>query len=221
MLEQSTKPNVGAVGALLLYPNDTIQHAGVLLGVGGIAIHAFEGLPKENQGYKGLVHKVRECSAVTGACMMIKKSLFEEMGGFDENLAYSFNDVDICLRLREKGYLIIYTPHAVLYHHGTSTRPYTEDEKEIVYFVKRWRDIILKGDSYYDQTLSRIKPFEPKGQDEKLVLSDTRLYDESEQRFDKRLGRYVQVSNKVRKKHGTKRLIMEFLRFFKKRALQD
>lgn len=221
MLEHSVKPNVGAVGALLLYPNNTIQHVGVLIGVGGIAIHAFEGLPKENQGYKGLVHQVRECSAVTGACLMIKKSLFEQVGGFDEHFAYSFNDVDICLRLREKGYLIIYTPHAVLYHHGTSTRPYTEDEKEIVYFVKRWHDLILKGDPYYDQTLSRIKPYEQKKEDEKLVLTDTRLIEESEQRFDKRLGRYVKVSNKVRKKHGTRRLVMEFLRFFKKRASKE
>jgi O-antigen biosynthesis protein len=221
MLEHSVKPNVGAVGALLLYPNNTIQHAGVLIGVGGVAIHAFEGLKKENPGYKGLVQQVRECSAVTGACLMIKKSLFEQVGGFDENFAYSFNDVDICLRLREKGYTIIYTPYAVLYHHGTSTRPYTEDEKEIAYFVKRWHDLILKGDPYYDQTLSRVKPYEPKKQDEKLVLTDTRLIEESEQRFDKKLGRYVQVSNKVRKKHGTKRLIMEFVRFFKKRALQE
>lgn len=221
MLEHSVKPNVGAVGALLLYPNNTIQHAGVLIGVGGIAIHAFEGLPKDNPGYKGLVQQVRECSAVTGACLMIKKSLFDQVGGFDEHFAYSFNDVDICLRLREKGYAIIYTPHAVLYHHGTSTRPYTEDEKEIVYFVKRWHDMILKGDPYYDQTLSRIKPYEQKKEDEKIVLTDTRLVEESEQRFDKKLGRYVQASNKVRKKHGTRRLVMEILRFFKKRALQD
>ena len=219
MLEHSVKPGVGAVGALLLYLNDTIQHAGVLIGVGGMAIHAFEGLPKDNAGYRDLVQQVRECSAVTGACLMIKKSLFEQVGGFDEHLAYSFNDVDLCLRLREKGYAIIYTPYAVLYHHGTSTRPYTEDEKEIVYFVKRWHDLILKGDPYYDQNLSRVNPYAPKGKDERLVLTDTRLISESEQRFDKKLGIYVKVSNKVRKKHGTKRLIMEFMRFFKKRAL--
>ena len=221
MLEHSVKPNVGAVGALLLYPNDTIQHAGVLIGVGGIAIHVFEGLPKENQGYKGLVQQVRECSAVTGACMMMKKSLFEQVGGFDEHLAYSFNDVDICLRLREKGYSIIYTPYAVLYHHGTSTRPYTEDEKEIGYFVKHWHDLILKGDPYYDQNLSRIKPFEPKKEDENLVLTDMGLFDKSDQRFDRRIGKYAQVSNKVRKKHGTRRLVIELIRFFKKRVSRN
>ncbi|MDE1828869.1 MAG: glycosyltransferase family 2 protein [Thaumarchaeota archaeon] len=221
MLEYSTKPPVGVVGVLLLYPNDTIQHAGVLIGVGGIAIHAFEDLSKDDQGYKGLVHKVRECSAVTGACMMIKKSIFEEIGGFDENLSYSFNDVDLCLRLREKGYLVIYTPHAMLYHHGTASRPYTEDDNEIRYFVMRWHDLILKGDPYYDENLSRVRPFKPKRKDEKLVLSETRLFDESEQRFDKRIGKYFEISNKVRKKHGTKRLVKEIIRFLKKSTSQE
>jgi len=220
MLEHSIKSNVGAVGALLFYRNDTIQHAGVLIGIGGITSHAFESLPQNAQGYKGLVQTVRECSAVTGACMMIKKNLFEQVGGFDENLAYSFNDVDLCLRLRETGYSIIYTPHAQLYHHGTASRPYTEDNNEIRYFVKRWHDLILKGDPYYDATLSRIRPFEPKTGDEKLILTDTRLFEESEQGFCKRLGKYIEVSNKVRKRHGIGRVIIEFLRFLKKRGLE-
>jgi GT2 family glycosyltransferase len=217
MLEQSIKPEVSAVGALLFYLNDTIQHAGVLIGVGGITSHAFEGLPKTDSGYKGLVQTVRECSAVTGACMMIKKVLFEEVGGFDEKLAYSFNDVDLCLRLREKGYLIIYTPYSRLYHHGTASRPFTEDDEEIRYFVKRWHDLIINGDPYYDQNLSRTKPFEPKRVDEKLVLTDIRLVGESEQGTYKRLGRYAVVSNKIRQCHGTKRVIIELLRFLKKR----
>ena len=219
MLEHSTKTNVGAVGALLFYPNDTIQHAGVLIGIGGITSHAFEGLPRNDQGYKGLVQTVRECSAVTGACLMIKKNLFEKIGKFDESLAYSFNDVDLCLRLRENRYSVIYTPHAQLYHHGTASRPYTEDNNEIRYFVKRWHDLILKGDPYYDTTLSRIRPFELKTRDEKLVLTDIRLYEESEQRFYKRLGKYIEVSNKVRRRHGVGRVLIEFLRFLKKRGL--
>lgn len=220
MLEHSTKPNVGAVGALLFYPNDTIQHAGVLIGIGGITSHAFEGLPRNDQGYKDLVQTVRECSAVTGACLMIKKNIFEKVGGFDENLAYSFNDVDLCLRLREKGYSIIYTPHAQLYHHGTASRPYTEDNNEIRYFIKRWRDMILKGDPYYDPTLSRIRPYKSKTRDEKLILTDTHLFEESEQGFCKRLGKYIKVSNKVRKRHGIGRVIIEFMRFLK-RGLQE
>ena len=217
MLEHSTKPNIGAVGALLFYPNDTIQHAGVLVGVGGITSHAFECLPRNDQGYKGLVQTVRECSAVTGACMMIKKSLFEQVGRFDENLAYSFNDVDICLRLREKGYSIIYTPHAQLYHNGTASRPFTEDIEEIRYFVKHWHDLILKGDVYYDQNLSRIKPFEPKTADEKLVLTDIRLVEKSEQGSYKRFRKYLEVSNRIRKRHGVKRVMIEFFRFLKNR----
>lgn len=218
MLEQSIKPIVGAVGVLLFYLNDTVQHAGVLIGVGGITSHAFEGLPKDESGYKELVKTVRECSAVTAACMMIKKSLFEQVGGFDEKLAYSFNDVDLCLRLKEKGYVIIYTPHAQLYHHGTASRPYTEDNEEIIYFVKRWHDLILQGDPYYEQGLSRVKQFEPKIDEENLVLTDISLIDKSEQNAYRRIRKYVEVSSKIRKKHGTKRVIIEFLLFFKKRT---
>ena len=221
MLEHSVRPDVGVVGALLFYLNGTIQHAGVLIGVGGVTSHAFEGLPRGESGYMGLVNTVRECSAVTGACLMIKKSLFEQVGGFDENLAFSFNDVDLCLRLREKGYLVIYTPYAQLYHHGTASRPYTEDNEEIRYFVKRHHDLILKGDPYYDQSLSRVRPFEPKTKSEKLVLTDIRLVEESEQGAYKRLGKYVEVSNKIRKKHGTMRVVSEFLKFLKKRGLQE
>lgn len=216
MLEHLIKPTVGVVGALLFYLNDTIQHAGVLIGVGGITSHAFEGLARGESGYKGLVQTVRECSAVTGACLMIKKSLFEQVGGFDENLAFSFNDVDLCLRLREKGYLVIYTPYTQLYHHGTASRPYTEDEKEIRYFVNRYHDFILKGDPYYEQDLSRIRPFEPKTDEEKLVLTDIQLIEESEKGNFRRLKKYAKVSNKIRKRHGFTRVIMEFLRFLKK-----
>ena len=220
MLEHSVRSAVGVVGALLLYPNNTIQHAGVLIGVCGVASHAFEGLSRNDSGYKGLVQTVRECSAVTGACMMIKKSLFEEIGGFDENLAYSFNDVDLCLRLGKRGYVIIYTPHAILYHHGTASRPFIENDEEIRYFVKRWRDLIQSGDPYYDQSLSRIRPFEPKTGEEKFVLTDIRLVEESEQGLYKRFGRYVKVSNKVRKRHGSKRVIIEFFRFLKKHSFK-
>lgn len=216
ILEYSVKPTVGAVGALLFYLNDTIQHAGVLIGIGGITSHAFEGLARNESGYKGLVKTVRECSAVTGACLMIKKSLFEQVGGFDENYAYSFNDVDLCLRLREKEYLIIYTPLAQLYHHGTASRPYIENDEEVKYFVKRWHDLILKGDPYYDQNLSRMRPFEPKIGDEKLVLTDTHLLERSKQESYKLLGKYVKTSSNIRKRHGTKRLLLEFSRFLRK-----
>lgn len=217
MLEHSMKSNVGAVGVLLLYLNDTIQHAGVLIGVGGVTSHAFEGLPRNNSGYKELVQTVRECSAVTGACLMIKKSLFEAIGGFDEKFAYSFNDVDLCLRLREKGYLVIYTPDAQLYHHGTASRTYAEDYEEVRYFVKRWHDLILQGDPYYERNLSRVKPFVLKTGVEKLILTDTHLLEESNQGLHKQLGKYVKASNKIRKHHGIKRLILEFMRFLKKR----
>ncbi|MDE1862735.1 MAG: glycosyltransferase family 2 protein [Thaumarchaeota archaeon] len=221
MLEHSTRPDVGAVGALLFYPNNTIQHAGVLIGIGGITSHAFEGLGRGEPGYKGFVNSVRDCSAVTGACLMIKKSLFEQIGGFDEKLAFSFNDIDLCLRLREKGYRIIYTPYAQLYHRGTTSRSYVENNEEIRYFVKLYHDLILKGDPYYEEDLSRIRPFEPKMGEEKLVLTDIRLTEESEQESYKRLGKYIEASNKIRKRHGTKRVIIEFLRFLKKQSFQE
>lgn len=219
MLEHSMKSNVGVVGVLLFYLNETIQHAGVLIGVGGVTSHAFEGLSRTDSGYKGLVQTLRECSAVTGACMMIKKSLFEAVGGFDEKFAYSFNDVDLCLRLREKGYQVIYTPYAQLYHHGSASRPYAEDDKEVRYFVKRWHDLILQGDPYYDRNLSRVKPFVLKTGNEKLILTDTHLLEESNQRLHKQLGKYVKASNKIRKHHGIKRLILEVMRFLKKHNL--
>lgn len=221
MLEHSVKPDVGIVGALLLYMNNTIQHAGVLIGVGGVTSHAFDGLQGDDQGYKGLVQTVRECSAVTAACMMIKKNLFEQMGGFDESYAFSFNDTDLCLRLREKGYLVIYTPYAKLYHHGTASRPYIEDDSETSNFVKRWHDLILKGDPYYDSNLSRIRPFEPKTGDENLILADNHLVEESSQGLSKRVGKYIEVSNKVRQRHGTRRLILEIMRFLKKKGSQE
>jgi GT2 family glycosyltransferase len=221
MLEHSVKPIVGAVGALLFYPNDTIQHAGVLIGIGGVTSHAFEGLSRNDFGYKGLVQTVRECSAVTGACMMIKKNLFQQIGGFDEKLAYSFNDVDLCLRLREKEYLVIYTPNAQLYHHGTASRPYTQDKSEIRFFVKRWYDLILRGDPYYDHNLSRVKPFEPRIEDEKLVLTESHLFEETKRGIHSKLGKYVEISNKVRKRHGTGRLVLEFIRFLKNRSTEE
>lgn len=220
MLEHSQKTEVGAVGAKLLYPDNTIQHAGVLIGVGGIASHAFEGFPRDHPGYQGLLQSVHNCSAVTAACMMTKKRLFQEIGGFDEHLAYSFNDVDLCLRLRKKGYLIIYTPYAELYHYTTSTRPYTVRVNEIKYFIERWHDLILEGDPYYDHNLSRLSPdYSPKSKDERFILTELGLFEESELGTSSKFRRYTKAASTIAKQHGTRRLIVEFLRFLKMRGL--
>jgi GT2 family glycosyltransferase len=155
MLEHAQRKTVGAVGAKLLFPNNTIQHAGVILGCGGFANHAFWGQRDDCPGYCCLSHVVRNYSAVTAACMITRRAVFEEVGGFDENLTVAFGDVDLCLRMREKGYVIVYTPHAVLYHLESATRkklhPMTDEE----YARKRWSAITIQGDPYYNPHLSR------------------------------------------------------------------
>jgi GT2 family glycosyltransferase len=140
MLEHAQRPEVGAVGARLLYPDGRVQHAGVLVGVGnpwgpGIALHAHQFYSADSPGYAGTAMTTTNYNAVTAACMLLRRSVFEEVGGLDEeNLTGSFNDVDLCLKIRERGYLITYTPHAELLHHesvsrgtggGDPPRPYT------------------------------------------------------------------------------------------------
>jgi GT2 family glycosyltransferase len=154
MLEFAQRKETGAVGAKLIYRNNTIQHAGILLGVGGIANHAFYQFPSSKDSYFSQADVIKNYSAITAACMMIRKSLFEEMQGFDEvNCPIAFNDVDLCLRLREKGYLNVYTPYAVLYHHEAASRGYKRDP-EAEYIKKRWGHII-ENDPYYNPNLSR------------------------------------------------------------------
>ena len=108
------RDEVGAVGARLLYPDGAIQHAGVVVGLGGIAGHVLRGLPGDHPGYNSMAISTRNCSVVTGACMMVRREVFESVGGFDERLPVAFNDVDFCLKLRERGYLVVYTPLAEL-----------------------------------------------------------------------------------------------------------
>ncbi len=115
MLEHAQRDEVGAVGCKLLYPNGTIQHAGVILGLSPdprnkVAGHIFIKRNNVDHGYFGIVDTIRNYSAVTAAAMMVRKNVFEEVGGFDENLDVSYNDVDLCLKIREKNYLIVYTP---------------------------------------------------------------------------------------------------------------
>ncbi len=146
------------MGAKLLYPNRTIQHAGVVIGLGGVAGYAFGHLPENAAGYFGLPQVVRNCSAVTAACMMMRKSVFVEVGGFDEHIKVAYNDVDLCLRIREKGYVIVYTPYAVLYHLESATRKNLHPLSDEEYVRKRWGSLIQAGDPYYSPHLSRERP---------------------------------------------------------------
>lgn len=153
MLGLMQTPEIGAVGAKLLYKDNTVQHAGIIVPLHeGLPGHAFKTLPGSSMGYLSYANVVRNYSAVTGACMLTRRSYFEEVGGFDEeNLSESYNDVDYCLKLREKGYRIVFTPYAELYHHEGKTRGRRVPVRNEYHFRKRWGHIRL--DPYYNPNL--------------------------------------------------------------------
>lgn len=158
MLEHGLRKEVGAVGCKLIYPNGSIQHAGIVLGMDpdgsrAVAGHVFKRLKPGEMGYFGLAHVVRNLSAVTAAAMMTRKAVFEEVGGFDGGLGVSFNDVDLCLRLRQAGYLVVYTPYAELYHHESATRTPGANPAETRAMFDKWGGI-LGRDPYYNPNLS-------------------------------------------------------------------
>jgi len=154
LVEQAQRAEVGAVGAKLLYPDNCIQHAGVTLGICGGAGHAFRKLPNNRTAYFGLADLTRNCSAVTAACMIVPRKVFNEVGGFDEELKVVYNDVDLCLRIREQGYLILYTPFAVLYHFESASRGRLRPTREEELFCRRWSEAIRGGDPYYNPSLT-------------------------------------------------------------------
>ncbi|MEB3884176.1 tetratricopeptide repeat protein [Lyngbya sp. CCY1209] len=163
MLEQAQRASIGAVGPLLLYPDDTVQHAGVVLGIGGVAGHSHKGYQAHHLGYYNHLITVNNYSAVTGACLMCRREVFEEVGGLDEEFAVAFNDVDFCLKLVRQGYRNIYLPHVVLYHYESKSRGYEDTpekeerfKRESKLMKQRWGDL-LKNDPYYNPNLSRIR----------------------------------------------------------------
>lgn len=160
LVSHALRPDVGAVGAMLYYPDDSIQHAGVMLGVHGIAGHIYSGLPRGYPGHGGRALVAQSLSAVTGACLVLRRAVFEEAGGLDEQLTVAFNDIDLCLRLRAMGYRNIWTPFAELYHHESASRGREDtDEKkrrfaaEIALMESRWGDE-LPFDPAYNPNLS-------------------------------------------------------------------
>ena len=164
MAAQALRPEIGAVGAKLLFPDGTIQHAGVLLGIGGIAGHAHKYLAAEDEGYQLRLHLAHNLSAVTAATLVVRKTLFEEVGGFDAiNFAVNYNDVDFCLRLAKAGYRNLFCPDAVLIHHESKSRgaPTSSDANEEWYrerqaMVNRW-GAVLQADPYYSPHLSLLE----------------------------------------------------------------
>lgn len=166
LLRYTQRNDVGATGMKLYYPDDTIQHAGVVLGVGEIAAHAHMGCKKDNLGYFGRSSFVQNFSAVTAAAMMVKASLFRELGGFDEAFAVAYNDVDLCMRIRNAGFLIVWTPYAEAYHYESVSRGKDDatDEnrqrlkKEGALFLERWYKEIKSTDPYYNPNLTLERP---------------------------------------------------------------
>ena len=164
MLGLCQREDVGAVGARLLYQDDTIQHAGVVVGFGGIAGHTFIGLHKAENSYFHRAMSTQDYSAVTAACMMTKKSLFEKTGGFTEELAVAFNDIDYCMKVRAEEKLVVYNPYALLYHYESKSRGLEDTpekvarfNREIKKFSERWPEILKKGDPYYNPNLTLRK----------------------------------------------------------------
>ena len=155
MLEHAQRPEVGVVGAKLLYPDRSLQHAGVIMGPHQNCEHAFRHFSEEDAGYFEFPRIIRNCSAVTFACAMMRRSVFDEVGGLDaENLAVAFNDVDMCLRIRERGYWVVYTPYAVLFHHESATRNMHSNPGEEEYMRRRWAGVI-RHDPFYNPNLTR------------------------------------------------------------------
>ena len=170
MLMYAQREDVGAVGAKLYYPDGRIQHAGVVIKMGDdrIAAHAYVGAPHDHIGYMGRLCYAQDMSAVTGACLMVRKKVYDEVGGLDEDFAVAYNDIDFCLKIREKGYLNIFTPFTELYHYESASRGYETGEKlerqqrECERFRKKWPEVLEKGDPYFNPNLSLDSPmFEP------------------------------------------------------------
>jgi len=158
MLGCCMRPEVGVVGAKLLYEDDTVQHAGIVIGFGGFAGHVFTGIGRDDYGF--MVRACINCnySAVTGACMMVDREDFDGVGGFSEEFAISLNDVDLCLKIRERGKLVVYNAHSLWYHYESKSRGYEDSKekeerfrKEIHLFRERWADILRNGDPYYNK----------------------------------------------------------------------
>lgn len=164
MISFTQRKDVGIVGAKLLYKDNTIQHGGVIIGIGGVAGHAFKYFNIDDDGYFGRLKIVQNLSAITGACLMIRKEVFEEVGGFDEGYPVAFNDIDLCMKVRDKNYLVVWTPYAMLYHHESKSRGYDDSpekierfNKETELFKKKWDYSLKNCDPYYNPNLTLEK----------------------------------------------------------------
>lgn len=164
LLGYCMREDVGVVGAKLCYEDDTIQHAGVVIGFGGMAGHTFIGKQRNDSGYMGRIACVQDYSAVTAACLMTKKSVYEAVGGLSEEFEVAFNDIDYCLKVRELGKLVVYNPQAELYHYESKSRGFEDTPEkierfnsEVARFVEKWYQLLQQGDPYYNPNLALNK----------------------------------------------------------------
>jgi glycosyltransferase involved in cell wall biosynthesis len=156
MVSHAVRPGIGAVGARLWYPKNSLQHGGVIIGIGGVAGHSHKHIARNEFGYFGRAALIQNLSAVTAACLIVKKSIYNEVHGLNErDLKVAYNDVDFCLKIREKGYRNLYTPYAELYHHESASRGYENNLKkrrrmlkEVRYMEQRWGDQLLNDPAY-------------------------------------------------------------------------
>lgn len=162
MLMFAQRQDVGVVGPMLYYSDDTIQHAGLIIGIGGSAGHSHKGFPRGDLGYLYKLSTVQNVSGVTGACLMIATDIYKKLNGLDEQFVVAFNDVDFCLRVRDAGYLNIFTPFAELYHYESKSRGYEDTPEKMKRFENernllraRWKRVIVEdGDPYYNPNLT-------------------------------------------------------------------
>ena len=168
MLSVCEREDVGITGARLYYPDNTIQHAGLVVGVGGslrgIGANLFQGMRRDRSGYMHRAVLMMDYSAVTAALMMVKRSIYEEIGGFEEELSVAFNDVDFCLRVGQKGYLVVYLPSVEAYHYESKSRGAEDSpekvarfQSEIEFMRNRWEDFLKAGDPCYNRNFSRFR----------------------------------------------------------------
>jgi GT2 family glycosyltransferase len=164
MLRHAVRPEIGCVGAMLYYEDDTIQHAGVIVGLGGVAGHSHKYYPRMESGYFSRLKIVQNLSAVTAACLLVRKSVYLQVGGLDqENLQIAFNDVDFCLKVRKAGYRNLWTPYAELYHYESKSRGSDDTpekarrfKSEVEFMENKWGQL-LKADPYYSPNLTLVR----------------------------------------------------------------
>lgn len=164
MLSNCQRKEVGICGAKLYYPDDTIQHAGVIVGLGGIAGHIFMNFPRDAVGYFAKCKLQQDLSAVTAACLMVKKEAFDVVNGLEEKLKIAFNDIDFCLKVRQAGYLVVFNPYVELYHYESKSRGKDDTiekikrfNSEVAYMKAQWKDILEAGDPYFNENLDLMK----------------------------------------------------------------